>query len=302
MLVWLQTAVDSVYGVISDTVLRFFPLINLILMIIAGCFGSLLVGKIKPALRDALLRGLGLLVLLMGCTELWNGFFVLQVGQFETTGTMLVVVSLVLGYGLGLVFRPERGLGRLGLWLSRKFLKDKQDKLRRRVVAAPTETAEGMPDGAPVLVEILPARPEKPHSAEGFMLASVICAFGSPTVFGVLGSGYATDALPLLWSIGFHVVVMFVLNAVFGSSCSLAAIPVLVVEGILWLVGFLWGDLLTYTLVSQIRLIGAAVLLAAGIALGMGKRVRAARLIPAYLFPVIYGVALLLVRRMMESD
>ena len=100
MLVWLQTAVDSVYGVISDTVLRFFPLINLILMIIAGCFGSLLVGKIKPALRDALLRGLGLLVLLMGCTELWNGFFVLQVGQFETTGTMLVVVSLVLGYGL----------------------------------------------------------------------------------------------------------------------------------------------------------------------------------------------------------
>ena len=53
---------------------------------------------------------------------------------------------------------------------------------------------------------------------------------------------------------------------------------------------------------ASVLLIGAAVLLAAGIALGMGKRVRAARLIPAYLFPVIYGVALLLVRRMMESD
>ena len=133
------------------------------------------------------------------------------------------------------------------------------------------------------------------------MLAAVICVFGSPTVYGILGNGAAVDAIPLLLTLGFHVVVSFMLNALFGSSCTAAAIPLLVVEGILWLVSILLGDLLTHTLVSQLRLIGAAILLFTGLSMGMGKRVRAARLIPAYLFPVIYGLAVLWVRKMLET-
>ncbi len=298
MLAWLQTAWETAYGVISDTVLQFFPLINLILIVIAGCLGSLLFGKIKPPARDALLRGLGLFVVLMGCTELWNGFFVLQVGQFETTGTILVVFSLVFGYGLGLLLMPERGLGRLGLWMSRKFIRDKQDKPRRAVMAIPSEPLAPLTESQPAEA---PRETVSLRSAEGFMLASVICVFGSPTVFGVLGISEITDAKRLLLSVGFHMVVIFVLNALFGSSCTLTAIPLLVVEGLLWLVSLLWGDLLTYTLLNQIRLIGAVILLSTGLSMGMGKRVRTARFIPAYLIPVLYGLAVLWVRKMLEA-
>ncbi len=299
MLAWLQTAWETVYGVISDTVLQFFPLINLLLIVIAGCLGSLLFGKLKTALRDALYRGLGLFVALIGCAELWNGFFVLQVGQFETTGTMLVVFSLVLGYGLGFLLMPERGLGRLGLWLSRKIIRDKRAKPRRAGAALPAAPSTAPSDTPPVQPSCASA--ESRHSAEGFMLAAVICIFGSPTVYGILGNGAAVDAIPLLLTLGFHVVVSFMLNALFGSSCTAAAIPLLIVEGILWLVSILFGDLLTHTLVSQLRLIGAAILLFTGLSMGMGKRVRAARLIPAYLFPVIYGLAVLWVRKMLET-
>ena len=118
----------TVYGAISDAVHSSFPLINLILPLIAGCLGCLICGKIRDSLRDTLLRALGLLVFLMGGVELWNGFFVLQTAEFETKGTLLVLVSLVAGYLLGYGLNLDLSLGKLGLWLYRLFVKDKPTK------------------------------------------------------------------------------------------------------------------------------------------------------------------------------
>ena len=127
------------------------------------------------------------------------------------------------------------------------------------------------------------------------MLASVLCAFSSTTVFSILDLQMAEDVVPLLYRLGFHALVFFLLTALYGSSVSFAIVPVLAVEGILFLLGTFGGDLITLNLANQFRLIGAVMLLAAGVALGCGKRVRAARFIPAYLIPLIYAVIMLIV-------
>ena len=80
----------------------------------------------------------------------------------------------------------------------------------------------------------------------------------------------------------------------FGSGVTFAAVSVLVVEVILLIAGALFGDLITFTLMNHLRLIGAVILITAGLALGGGKKVRAPRLVPAYLIPVIYGLTMLL--------
>ena len=272
MLAWLQ----NIWQTLSDTIITAFPLINLLLMVIAGCLGSMLVGKIKEPVRDTLLRALGLLVILMGGVELWSGFFVLQTGQFETTGTLLVIFALLGGYVIGHALEMDRTLGRLGNRLFRRFFKKK---------ARPASPAR---KNGPEPSAVTPPRESVP-SAEGFMLASVICAFSSTTMYSVLEGQLVEDALPLLVRLGFHAVVFFLLAALFGSGITLAAIPVFAVQGVLLLAGAVCGDLITNTLMNQFRLIGAVLLLATGIALGIGKRVRAAKLIPAYLIPVVYG-------------
>ena len=272
---WLQHAWET----ICDFVLTTFPLLNLLLMIIAGCLGALLTGKLKEPLRDTLLRALGLLVILMGGVELWDGFFVLQTGQFETVGTVLVIFALIGGYVMGSAFELDRALGRLGNWLFHRFFKKKATK------PAPSAAREHAP------------------SAEGFMLATVVCAFSSTTIYSILqGEPTATDgALPLLVRLGFHVVIFFMLAALFGSGITLASIPVFAVQGILLVVTSQWGDLITHTLMNQFRLIGAVILIATGIALGQGKRVRAAKFIPAYSIPVIYGLVMLWVSKLIET-
>ena len=271
---------EIIWQIISQTVISSFPVVNILLVIIAGCLGSLLYGKIQSPAREVLLRSLGLLAILMGAVEIWNGFFVLQTAQFETKGTLLVVIALIVGYVFGYALNLDLAIGHAGVKLQRQFFKDKPS--RAEIIAR----AKG--EEAP------PRRKSREISAEGFMLATVLCALSSTTVFSTLSYSSSEDPLPLLLRLGFHAVCFFLLTAVFGSGVTFAAVSVLVVEVILLIAGALFGDLITFTLMNHLRLIGAVILITAGLALGGGKKVRAPRLVPAYLIPVIYGLTMLL--------
>lgn len=278
---------SSVWQTISQALLSSFPLVNLILVLLAGCLGTLLFGKIHSPAREVLLRALGLLALLMGAVELWNGFFVLQTAQFETTGTLLVLLSVLVGLAFGYALSLDRAIGQGGIWLFRQFIKDKPS--RAEIIAR----ARGE--------EIARPRKVREPSAEGFMLATVLCAFSSTTVFSTLAYTSAEDPLPFLLRLGFHAVVFFLLAALYGTNVTFAVIPVLAVEGIILLVSHLCGDLITNTLMNQLRLIGGVMLVMASLSMGSGKRVRAPRLIPAYLVPVLYGFVLFLATKLTET-
>ena len=287
MLDWLQNTWNTVYGAISQTVISAFPFLHIILMVIAGCLGSMLYDKIKPDHRNAVLRALGIGVIMMGFSELWDGFFVLQTGQFETTGTLLVVFALILGYVFGDALALDRSLGKLGVRLYRLFVKDSTAAVAdKETKNAPTP----------------PAKPSQIPSANGFMLATLICAFAGSTIRYAVESQTATDAIPLLIKLGFDMIVIFVLATLYGSNVPFAAIPTFAVSGVLLLVNQFWGHLLTLTLMNQLALVGAAILITTGISLSLGKKVRSANLIPAFFVPVIYGLIMLLVNKLMESE
>lgn len=292
MLDWLQSTWNTVFGVISQTVLTTFPFLNIILVIMAGCFGSMLFGKIKTPVRDPLLKLVGVIAMLMGASVAWDGFFVLQTGQFETKGTVLVVFSLLLGYVFGDGLAVERALRKLGTWLSGLFAKK-------------TPAPQGKNAKAPAAAEAIDnAILEKKKKAgnEGFLLATVICAFSAPNIRYAIESQLNEDAIPLLVKLGFDILVIFLLAAIFGSDVTLAAVPMLVVEGGLILITKLWGDLLTPALVGQITLVGAVILIATGLGLGLGKKYRTANLIPALFIPAIYGLIILLAEKAFGTE
>ena len=68
----------------------------------------------------------------------------------------------------------------------------------------------------------------------------------------------------------------------------MAAIPVLICEGILGITYSLKGDFFTPKLLGQLSLVGGMILLFGGISLCRGKRFRAANLIPALFIPILY--------------
>ena len=290
MLDWLEKTWNTIYGVISQTVLSTFPLLNIILVVMAGCFGSMLFGKIKTSVRDPLLKLVGIIAMLMGASVAWDGFFVLQTGQFETKGTILVVFSLLLGYVFGEGLAVERGLRKLGTWLCRLFDKKARTSQAKNPKAPATDEAVNNELTA-----------KKKAGNEGFLLATVMCAFSAPNIRCAIESQLNEDAIPLLVKLGFDILVIFLLAALFGSDVTFAAAPMLVVEGALILITKLWGDLLTPALVGQITLVGAVILIATGLGLGLGKKYRTANLIPALFIPAIYGLIVMLAEKAFEG-
>ncbi len=290
MLDWLEKTWNTIYGVISQTVLSTFPILNIILVVMAGCFGSMLFGKLKTSVRDPLLKLVGIIAMLMGASVAWDGFFVLQTGQFETKGTILVVFSLLLGYVFGEGLAVERGIRKLGTWLCRLFDKKARTSQAKNPKAPATDEAVNNELTA-----------KKKAGNEGFLLATVICAFSAPNIRCAIESQLNEDAIPLLVKLGFDILVIFLLAALFGSDVTFAAAPMLVVEGALILITKLWGDLLTPALVGQITLVGAVILIATGLGLGLGKKYRTANLIPALFIPAIYGLIVMLAEKAFEG-
>ena len=276
---------DTLYSYISQTVIVTFPLVNTILVIMAGCLGSMLYGKIKPHVGDILFRALGAFAILMGASYAWDSFFVLQTGQIETTGTLLVLFALLIGYGLGALFDVDRGMRAMGVGIYRLFAK-------------PVPSAEQKATKKPVAF-VKPTPPT--HGVEGFVIATMLCALSAPTIRCAIESRATEDAIPLLIKLGFDVVVIFLLTALCGSTVTCAAAPMLLIEGILILIYTLWGDLLTPTLMNQLVLTGSVILVATGISMGLGKKVKTANFFPALLIPAIYGLIVLIAEKIVEA-
>lgn len=287
MLDWFENTWQLVYDFIGKTVTTTFPFLHIILLVMAGCFGSMLYGKIKPAYQSALLRALGIASVLMGASEIWDSFFILQTGQFETDGTMLVIIALILGYVFGDSLALDRSIGKLGVRIYRIFTKS----------STPTATSVGSKN-----LQVSERKPANPPSAEGFMLATLICACSGSTLRYTLEYESMADPIPLLVKLGFGFAVFFLLAAIYGSNAIYAAIPVFAVEGILLLINFVWGGFWTVTLLRQMALIGAVLLTSTGISLGLSKKVRAANFIPAFFVPVVYSLIMLLVDMLIKTE
>ena len=289
MLDGIEKIWNTIYTYISNTVILTFPLLDTILIVMAGCFGSMLYRKASPTLKDVLLKALGIAAIIMGFSQFWDGFFTLQVGQFETKGTMLVLFALLLGYVLGDALALDKYIGRLGVWLNSLFAKSSDSAAKNGKTAAKKPSAPEL------------SKQEERALSEGFILACVFCAFSAPTIRSAIEFQTTEDAAPLLIKLGFDIAVIFTLAVIYGTGVTFVAAPVLAVEGFFLFTYKFFGDFLTPDLVNQLCLIGAVMLITVGLRLGLGKKSRAANFIPAYLIPVIYALVMLLVEKFTET-
>lgn len=85
-------------------------LINMVAILAGSALGLLLRKGIPDRLRDTVMQGLGLCVLLIGAS-----------GALKTADTMCVIISIVVGGLLGAAVNIERQLERLGKAAEKKF-------------------------------------------------------------------------------------------------------------------------------------------------------------------------------------
>lgn len=232
-------------------------LINTGTVLIGGTVGTLAGTRLPQPVRSLLLQAIGLMTIVIGLQR-----------ALETTNILILLGSVVLGGIVGETLRIERGLERLGEFLSSVLAR---------------ESTEGQLKANPGIESAQAHEPELMHRnvARAFVTSSLIFCVGPMTILGSIQDGLSGAFETLALKATLDGVTSAVLASTLGWGVILSAATVLVFQGALTLGAGLARGLLTDPMVTEMTAAGGLMILGIGLNILELTRIRVGNLLPA---------------------
>lgn len=226
-------------------------IINTAAIIAGGVIGMLLKGALSERVRDTVLKATGVCVLFLGLGGALKEMLAIENGALITTGSMMLIISCVLGALVGELINIEGAIERFGAWL-RKITK-----------------SEG--DGG---------------FLDAFLTSSFTVCIGAMAVVGSIQDGILGDYTMLTAKAVLDFVIIMVMAASMGKGCVFSAVPVFLFQGSITLLARFIEPIMTPRATSNLSLVGSVLIFCVGVNLVWDKRVKVANLLPAIVFAV----------------
>lgn len=230
---------------------------NTAAVIVGGFIGLVFKKGIKEEIQDSIMKVLGVAVIFMGIAGSMTGL--LQVSEdgttLETTGTMLMILSLVTGVILGEILKIEDHMETLGEKLKKLFKVKKDTKF-----------------------------------VEGFVSNALIICVGAMAVVGSLQDGLTRDASMLYAKAILDGMITIVFAASFGVGAIAAAIPLFIYQGGITLLAGFVAPYLTDQVIHNLSYVGSILIACTGINMLFGKKVKVGNMLPALIMVLILGI------------
>ena len=176
-------------------------------------------------------------------------------GAIETGNTLLVILSMVIGGVVGSLIDIDGKMNRLGAWAQKKLTRGDD---------------------------------ENNTFAKGFVTASLVYCVGAMAVVGALDSGIRGDHTTLIAKAALDGITAIVFASSLGIGVMLSAVPVLVYQGAIAMLGTAIAPLLSEVVVTEMSAVGGLLIMAIGVNMLLEKDIKVANLLPAILIPFIY--------------
>ncbi len=229
-------------------------IVNCLTIIIGSTIGILIKGGLPKRFEETIFSAVGLAVMFIGLGGALSGFLVIEKGALSTQYTMMMVLSLVLGAVVGEALNIERRLDHLGDWVKSKMPKK---------LAGNTFT-------------------------EGFVTASMLFCVGAMAIVGSLEDGLNGNYSVLFAKSVLDGITSILLASSLGVGVAVSAAPILIYQGGITLLSQVLRPLLSDTLISQMSCVGSVLIVAIGINMLFGKKIKVGNLLPAIFFPIIF--------------
>ena len=227
-------------------------IVNVAAVIIGGGIGMLVRGGIKQRFQDILMQALGLSTLFIGVSGALKGMFTVNGEGLETGGTMVLILSLVLGALIGEGINIEKQFERFGEWLKRKVKSSGDSRF-----------------------------------VEGFVTASLVICVGAMAVVGSLQDGLTGDASMLYTKSILDFVIVLVLASALGKGVLFSALPLGILQGSITLFAGVIAPVLSDRMIDNLSFIGSALIFCVGINLCFGKKIKVGNLLPALVIALL---------------
>lgn len=229
--------------------------INVAAVILGGGLGMLLKGGLKKRYQEIMMQALGVCTIFIGLSGALKGMFSVENGSLETSGTMLLIGSLVAGALLGEWIQIEKWMDHFGEWLRRK-VGGKNDS----------------------------------QFVEGFVSASLVICVGAMAIVGALEDGMRGDYSMLAAKAVLDAGIVLVFASTYGKGAVFSALPVGIWQGVITLFARFLEPVLTTQIISDLSFTGNVLIFCVGVNLAFGKRFRVGNMLPALLFTVLFDV------------
>lgn len=231
-------------------------IVNTAAVIIGGGLGLLVKKKLPKTFQDSLMKTLGVAVIFLGIAGAMTGLLKYnENGTWETTGTMLMILSLALGTVIGELLRIEDRMETLGEKIKRLFKMQGDNRF-----------------------------------VEGFVTNALVICVGAMAVVGSLQEGLNADASMLYAKALLDAVISMVFAASLGIGVLFAALPLFVYQGSITLLARLVAGYLTDEVIGDLSYIGSVLIAVVGVNLLFGKTAKVGNMLPALIVAVILGI------------
>ena len=229
-------------------------LINVLAIVVGGGIG-LVGGKwLNDRTQETLIRGMAVCVLFVAIGGVMSEMLVLENGAMTTQGTLMLVISMALGALVGELLNLDGRLEGFGRWLREKSGNSRDTRF-----------------------------------LDGFITATMTVSIGAMAIVGAVQDGIYGDYTVLAAKSLMDFVIILVMASSMGKGCLFSAIPVGILQGSVTLLARLVQPLLTEAALSNLSLVGSAMIFCVGLNLIWSKTIRVANLLPALLFAVAFA-------------
>lgn len=228
-------------------------IINTIAILVGGFVGLFVKKGINQKVLDSVMRAIGVAVMFVGISGALTGLLKIENGTLNTSGTMLMIISLILGTFIGELLKIEDKLESIG------------EKLKSKVKVK---------DGT--------------NFVEGFVTTTLIFCVGAMAIVGSIQDGLTGDYTMLAAKSILDGIMALIIASTMGVGALFSAIPVAIYQGSITILAEFISPILSQELILNLSYIGSTLIFCIGVNQLFGKKIKTGNMLPALLIPVIY--------------
>ncbi|MBQ8636595.1 MAG: DUF554 domain-containing protein [Clostridia bacterium] len=230
-------------------------IINTIAVIIGGLLGLILKNGIKSGVHNILMQACGVSTIFIGSAGVISKMLVIADGKIETTGTMLLIFSLVIGSFLGELLSIE-------------------DKM----------------DSAGEKIKQMVKRQNDTMFVDGFVNVSLIICVGAMAIVGSMQDGISGDYSMLAAKSVLDFVIVMIFASTHGVGSIFSALPLFIYQGAITVIAAIFGSFVSEAVINHLSLVGSALIFCVGANLCFGKKIKVGNMLPALIVAAVYSV------------
>lgn len=228
-------------------------IINVSAVLAGSLLGVFFKGGMKEKMQNILIQACGLATLFIGIGGTLENMLVISEDGIHTQGTLLLILSLVIGGYIGELVDIEAKLDAIGTKL-KALVKSQNDS----------------------------------RFVDGFFTASLVVCIGAMAVVGSIEDGLTGDFSMLLSKSVLDFIITVVFASTMGIGVMFSALPLGIYQGMITLLAVFIAPFMTASMISSLSLVGSALIFGVGINLLWEQKLKVGNMLPALFVPIVY--------------